>query len=147
MSRDQNTVQNYYIKIDNMFLERVDQFIYLETTLTNQNFIHEEVKSGNSCYYSVQFFFFSCSRSKNIKINVYRTIILPFVLYGCETGLLTLREEHKPVVLENRLLRRRFEPEMDKVTRKWQRLHNEELNDLYSDDKMKERCGACSSYG
>jgi len=95
----------------------------------------------------VQFFFFSCSRSKNIKINVYRTIILPFVLYGCETGLLTLREEHKPVVLENRLLRRRFEPEMDKVTRKWQRLHNEELNDLYSDDKMKERCGACSSYG
>ena len=51
------------------------------------------------------------------------------------------------MVLENRLLRRRFGPMRDEVTRKWQRLHNEELNDLYSDDKMKERYGACSTYG
>ena len=89
---------------------------------------------------------FSCLQSKNVKIKVYRTIILPFVLYGCETALLTLREEHKPVVLENRLLRRIFGPKREKVTGKWRRLHNEELNDLYSDDKMKERCGACSTY-
>ena len=82
---------------------------------------------------------FSTLQSKNIKIKVYRTIILPFVLYGCETGSLTLREERKPLVLENRLLRRIFGPKRDKVTGKWRRLHNEKPNDLYSDDKMKER--------
>jgi hypothetical protein len=97
----------------------------LETTITNQNSIHEELKSGNYCYYLAQNLLFSTLRSKNIKIKVYRTIILPFVLYGCETGLLTLREERKPVVLENRLLRRIFGPKRDKVTGKWRRLHNE----------------------
>jgi hypothetical protein len=58
-----------------------------------------------------------------------------------------LREECKPVVLEKRLLRRIFGPKGDEVTGKWRRLHNEEPNDLYSDDKMKERGGACSTYG
>jgi hypothetical protein len=70
--------------------------------------------------------------SKNTKIKIYRTIILPVVLYGCETWSLTLREEHRPRVFENRVLRRIFGLKRDKVTGEWRRLHNDELNDLYS---------------
>jgi hypothetical protein len=70
--------------------------------------------------------------SKNTKIKIYRTIILPVVLYGCETWSLTLREEHRLKVFENRVLRRIFGPKRDEVTGVWRRLHNEKLNDLYS---------------
>jgi len=70
--------------------------------------------------------------SKNLKIKIYRTVILPFVLCGCETWSLTLREERKLRVFENKVLRRIFGPRRDKVTGEWRRLHNEELNDLYS---------------
>jgi len=63
---------------------------------------------------------------------IYRTIILPVVLYGCETWLLTLREVCRLGVLENQVLRRIFGPKRDEVTREWRKLHNEELNDLYS---------------
>jgi hypothetical protein len=70
--------------------------------------------------------------SKNRKIGVYRTIILPVVLYGCETWSLTLREEQRLRVFENRVLRRIFGSKRDEVTGEWRRLHNEELNDLYS---------------
>ena len=69
--------------------------------------------------------------SKNLKIKMYRTIILPVVLYGCETWSLTFREESKLRVLENMVLRI-FGPRRDEVTGDWRRLHNEELNDLYS---------------
>jgi len=69
--------------------------------------------------------------SKNLKIKIYRTIILPIVLYGCDTWMLTLREERRLRVFENRVLRRVFEPKRDKVTREWRKLHNEELSDLY----------------
>ena len=70
--------------------------------------------------------------SKNLKIKIYRTIILPVVLYGCEAWSLILREEKKLRVFENMVLRRIFGPRKDEVTGKWRRLHNEELNDLYS---------------
>ena len=70
--------------------------------------------------------------SKNLKIKIYRTIILPVVLYGCETWSLTLREESRLRVFENRVLRRLFGPKRDEVTGEWRKLHNEELNDLYS---------------
>jgi len=70
--------------------------------------------------------------SKNLKIKIYRTIILPVVLYGCETWLLTLREERKLRVFENMVLRRIFGPRRDEVPGEWRRLHNKELNDLYS---------------
>jgi len=75
-----------------------------------------------------------CSRllSKNLKIKIYRTIILPVVLYGCETWSLTRREVRKLRVFENMVLRRIFGPRRDEVTGEWRRLHNEELNDLYS---------------
>ena len=69
---------------------------------------------------------------KNIKIKIYRTIILPVVLDGCETWSLTLREEHRLRVFENRMWRRIFGPKRDRVTGEWRKLHNEELNDLYS---------------
>jgi hypothetical protein len=69
--------------------------------------------------------------SKNLKIKIYRTIILPLVLYGCETLSLTLREEHKLRVYENRVLRV-FGPKRDEVTGEWRKLHNEELSDWYS---------------
>jgi hypothetical protein len=68
--------------------------------------------------------------SKNLKIKIYRTIILPFVLYGCETWSLTLREEGRLRVFENRVLRRIFELRRDEVTGQWRKLHNEELNNL-----------------
>ena len=69
--------------------------------------------------------------SKNLKIKIYRTIILPVVLYGCETWSLTLREEHRLRLFENRVLRRIFGRKRDGVTGEWRKFHNEELNDLY----------------
>ena len=70
--------------------------------------------------------------SKNLKIKIYRTIILPVVLYGCETWSLVLREERRLRVFEKRVLRRVFGPKRDEVTGEWRKLHNEELRDLYS---------------
>jgi len=70
--------------------------------------------------------------SKNLKIKIYRTIILPVVLYGCKTWSLTLREERRLRVFENRVLRRIFGLKRDEVTGEWRKLHNEELNNLYS---------------
>jgi hypothetical protein len=69
--------------------------------------------------------------SKNTKINIHRTVVLPVVLYGCETWSLTLREKHRLRVFENRVLRRIFGLKRDEVTGEWRRLHNEELYDLY----------------
>ena len=79
----------YNVRIDNSTFERVEEFKYMGTTLTKQNSILEEIKSrlrsGNACYYSVQNLLSSRLLSKNLKIKIYRTIILPVVLYGCET--------------------------------------------------------------
>jgi hypothetical protein len=66
--------------------------------------------------------------SKHIKIRIYKTIILPVVLYGCETSSLTLREEHRLRVFENRVLRRIFTPKRNEVTGDWRKLHNEEIH-------------------
>jgi len=91
---------------------------------------------------------------KNLKIKIYRTIILPVIFYGCETWSLTLREERRLGMLENRVLRRMFGPKWDEVTGDWRKLHNEELNDLYYSQNMfrviiekNEMGGACSTYG
>ena len=106
------------------------------TTLTNKNFIQEEIKSrlklGNACYYSVQNLLSSSLLSKKLKIKIYRIIILPVVLYGSETWSLTLREERRLRVFENRVLRRVFGSKRDELTLEWRKLRNEELSDLYS---------------
>jgi hypothetical protein len=70
--------------------------------------------------------------SRNVKVIIYKTIILPVVLYGCETWSLTLREEDRLRVFENRVLRRIFGPKRDEVTVEWRKLNNEELHNLYS---------------
>jgi hypothetical protein len=67
---------------------------------------------------------------KNLKIRIYKTIILPEVLYGCETWSLALREEHRLRVFKNRVLRRIFGPKRYEVTGEWRKLHNEKLHDL-----------------
>jgi hypothetical protein len=114
----------------------VAQFRYLGTTVANQNLIQEEIKRrlspDNACYHSVQNLLSSRLLSEIIKIRIYRTIIFPVVLYGCETWSLASREEHRLRVFENRVLRRIFGPKRDKVTGDWRRLHNEELHNLYS---------------
>jgi hypothetical protein len=70
--------------------------------------------------------------SKNLKIKIYRNVILPLILYGCETWSLTLREDCRLSVFENKMLRRIFGLKRDEETREWKKLHNEELDDLYS---------------
>ena len=89
------------------------------------------MKLGNACYYSVQNLLSSSLLSKTLKIKIYRPIILPVVMYGCETWSLTLREERRLRVFENRVLRV-FGPKTDEVTGEWRKLHKEELRDLYS---------------
>ena len=74
------------------------------------------MKLENACYYSVQILLSSSLLSEKLKIKIYRTIILPVVLYGYETWSLTLREERKLRVFENRVLRRVFGPKRDEVT-------------------------------
>jgi len=124
------------VRINYSTFERVKEFKYLRTNLTHQNSIPEEIKSrlrsGNACFHSVQNLLSSRLLSKNLKIKLHRTVIFPVALYGCEAWSLTLREERKLRAFENMVLRRIFGPRSDEVTGEWRRLHNEELNDLYS---------------
>ena len=136
MSQNQNAGRSHNIKTDSSSSEWVEQFKYLGTTLTNRISNLEEIgsrqKSGNDCYHSVQNLLSSSLLSKNIKIKIYRIIISSVVLYGCETCSLTLREERRLRVFENRVLGRVFGPKKYEVTVEWRRLHNGELNALYS---------------
>jgi hypothetical protein len=119
--------------------------------------LHEEIKSrlnsGNACYHSVQSLLSSRLLSRNVKVKIYKTIILPVVLYRCETWSLMLREEHRLRVFENRVLRRIFGSKRDDVTGEWRNLHNEELHNLYSypdiirQVKVNEVGGACGTHG
>jgi hypothetical protein len=108
LSCSQNAGQNHDIKIATRCFENVAQLKYFGTTVINQNLIQEEIKkrlnSGNACYYTFHNLFYFRLLSKNIKIGIYK-IILPVVLYGCETWSLTLMEEHRLRVFENRVLR------------------------------------------
>jgi hypothetical protein len=114
----------------------VSQFKYLGTRVTNQNLIQEEIKgrskSDNICYHSFQNLLSSILLSENVKIRIYKTIILSVVPYGCETWSLTLRKEHRLKVFEKRLLSGMLGPRRNEVTREWRKLHNEELRDLYA---------------
>jgi hypothetical protein len=106
----------------------VEEFKHLEKILTNQNSLQEEsekrLKSRNACYHLVQNLLSSSLLSKNIKIKIHRTKILHVVLYGFETWSFTLREEHRQMVFENRVLRKIFRPKRDKVIVEWRKLRN-----------------------
>jgi hypothetical protein len=107
----QNVGQNHGIKTANRHFENVAKFRYLGMTITNQSLLPEESKrrlhSGTACYQSVHNLLSSCLLRKNIKIRIYK-IILPVVLYGCETWSLTLRAEQRLRMFVNRVLRRRI---------------------------------------
>jgi hypothetical protein len=135
LSRHQNVGQNRDIKIANRSFENVSQFKYLRTIVTSQNLIQEEIKrrlnSGNACCHSVQNLPSSHLLSKSLKIRIYKTIILPVVLYECETWSPTLEKEHGLRVFENRVLRT-FGLRRNEEMEEWRKLHNEEFHDLYS---------------
>jgi hypothetical protein len=102
-----NSGQNQDTRIANESFENVAKFKYLRTTLINENDIHDEIKSrlnsGNACYPKVKNILSSRLISKNLKIKIYETIIFPVALYGCEAWSLTLREEHRLRISENRV--------------------------------------------
>jgi hypothetical protein len=135
MSCSQKIGQKHNIKIENRSFEDVVKFKYLGT-LTDQNCMHEEIKSRlnsrNTSYHLVQSLLSSCLLSMNLKVKIHKTIILPVAFYGFETWSLTLREEHRLRMFENRVLRKISEPKMDEVTGKWRKLQNGELHNLYS---------------
>ncbi|KAJ4434507.1 hypothetical protein ANN_23069 [Periplaneta americana] len=136
MSRDQNIVRNGTIKVGELYFEEVEKFKYLGATVTNINDTREEIKRriniGNACYYSVEKFLSSSLLSKNLKVRIYGTVILPVVLLCCETWTLTLREEQILRVFENKVLRKIFGAKRDEFTGEWRKLHNAELHAFYS---------------
>ena len=125
-SRQQNIVQNQNIVIENLSLENVEKFRYLEITVTNTNDIREEIKRrinmGNACYYSLEKISSSRLLSKKLKVKTYKIIILPAVLYGCETWSLTLKEEHRLRVFESKILRKIFKTKRDEIEGEWRKL-------------------------
>jgi hypothetical protein len=125
VSRCQKAGQRHSIKTGNRSFEDVAKFKYLGTTLTGQNCVDERIKirlnSGNACYHSIQSLLSSRLLSRNVKVKIYKTIILPVVLYGCETWSLTLREGYRLRVFENRALRRIFRPKMDEIKGEWRK--------------------------
>ncbi|KAJ4450199.1 hypothetical protein ANN_01606 [Periplaneta americana] len=131
-----STVVPFSLRIGDLSFEEVEKFKYLGATVTNINDTREEIKRrinmGNACYYSVEKLLSSSLLSKNLKVRIYKTVIglLPVVNYCCETWTLTLREEHRLRVLENKVLRKIFGA--DEVTGVWRKLHNAELHALYS---------------
>jgi hypothetical protein len=135
ISRGQNIGQKRSINIANRSFEDVAKFKCLGTTLTYQNCMHKEIKSrlssGNACNHSVQSLLSPRLLSRNFKVKIYKTIILPVVLYGCEAWSLTLREGHRLRGFENRVLRRVFGPKKDEVMGEWRKLHSGECHNLY----------------
>jgi hypothetical protein len=148
-ARQHQSWQRQSLKIGNRSFESVAKFKYLATTLTDQDCIHEEIKSRlnseNACYHSVQSLLSSRLLSRKSKVKIYKTIILPVVLYGCETWSLTLREDHRLRVFEKRVLRRKFGPKKHEMTGEWRTLHSEEPHNLYSSRDIIRQVKFCHS--
>jgi hypothetical protein len=136
MSYFQKAGRKHSMRATNTSFEVVAKLKYRGTTLTDQNRKHEEIKSRlnsrNACYHSVQSVLSSRLLCRNLNVKIYKTIILPVALYGCETWSLALREEHRLGVFENWMLGRIFGSKSDEVTGEWRKLHNGELHNLYS---------------
>jgi hypothetical protein len=134
MSCSQIIGQKCSTKIANRTFEDVAKFKYLRTTLTDLIYMHQEIKSrlnlGNACYHSVQNLQSSRLLSRNLKVKIYKTTILPVVFHGCETLSLTLRDEHRLRVFDNRVLVRIFGPKRNEVTGDWRKLHSGGLHNL-----------------
>jgi len=137
---NQNARRTHSITIYDFSFERVEEFTFLGTTLTNQKSIQEENRStlqyGNVSCYLVRNLLSSILLPNTIKIKIQRPVILSIFLYGCENWSLTLKEEHMLRVFQSKVLSRIFGPKRDEVTGKWREIYNEELNDLYSSPKI-----------
>ena len=129
-------MQNQNIVLENLLFENVEKFKYLGVTVRNTNNICEEIKwrinMGNSCYYSCEKILSACLLFKKLKVNTYKTIILPVAFYDCETWSLTLREEHRLRVFKNKVLRKILGAKRDGITGEWRKLDNAELLAFYS---------------
>jgi hypothetical protein len=128
MSRSQKIGQKQSIKTANRSFEDVVKFKYLGTTLTDQNYMHEEMKSrinsGNGCYHLVQSLLSSCLMSRNVNVIIHKIIILQVVFYACETWSIILSEKHRLRLFENRVLRGIFGPKKDELTGEWRKLYS-----------------------
>jgi len=124
------------IKIGNKSSESDEQFRFCGTTLKIKISFTNKLKAnstqGNAFCHSVQDLLSSSLLLRNVKITMYRIIILPVVLHGCETWSLTLRVGHRLRLFKNTVLRKIFRPKWAEVTGEWNRLQNEEFYDLYS---------------
>ena len=134
IGRHRGMIANEPIGIGSNSYEKVKIFKYLGSLVTNQNSIQNEIKcrlkAGNLCHYYSQTLLSSLLLTKNLKIKIYKTIILSVGLYGYEAWSFTLREERRLREFQNRILRRIFGPKRD-VNGNWRRLHYEEPHSLY----------------
>jgi len=111
--------------------EVIETFKYYRAYVISKNEATDRLISGNACFYSVQKLLTSRFISRKMKLKIYRTVILPVILSGCESWSTTLADEHKLRVFENKVFRKIYGPKRDEMTGKWRRLHNEELHGLY----------------
>ncbi|KAL4088534.1 hypothetical protein QTP88_023628 [Uroleucon formosanum] len=133
--REVNYRQGEIMEVDNHSFKRVSHFNYLGSILTNDNNIKVEIdtrlKKGNNCYYGLGKVLSAKAVSKNLKVQIYTTLIRPVVLYGSETWPLRKAEQMRLEVFERKILRRIFGPCKDDQTGEWRKRHNQELQNLF----------------